>query len=197
MEAVNRADQDGRVAHTVTLDRDTLNDAHLDILGALRAREIRLPGTLPPPAAGGPDPKALLRLAERTGARFTRTGPDPWLDPRRLAAMLRPWKVGMTLEGWTLEAVTADEGPPQRARLSFRRQEGGAVDLLLARPDREAASRGAPKRYDTAFERPREGDAAPEEALPPLLRLVTGALERGKRVLRARGAPRRGGRSTG
>ncbi len=129
------------------------------------------------------DPERLKAAEAIVLMEGARDGLDPWLAPARVARLLRPWSIGLTIEGWTLEKIglMRDKGQGVIARFSHR--DGGEARVTLTR--REARSRlhaRVTERYELT------GQALPGIEVPPadlgrLLALVQAALRRGERLV--------------
>ena len=172
VEAIRRADPEGRVRHSYRLGPEATSGAHLSLLGALPAADVRV--------AASAEPGALAELARQSGGRVTRV--EPWLQARTLRALLDDWLGGV--EGWTLEEIVPGAAPNGVARLRFAWRQGGNAWLLLGRRrDRERGYR-AGLRLEPRGRRP------PTPALKRLVRLVQSSLEQGEARIRrsARGA---------
>jgi radical SAM superfamily enzyme YgiQ (UPF0313 family) len=132
-----------------------------------------------------------LKAAEAVVLMRSEGGLDPWLAPDRVERLVRPWSVGSTHDGWTLEKVGVLRDTGGAASVRFRWQAGGGARVLLRRAEPGARDKVATEHYGLSVVP--VGAPPPAGARRRLLRLVHAAVSRNERLVaaaRARGRAR-------
>jgi radical SAM superfamily enzyme YgiQ (UPF0313 family) len=128
-----------------------------------------------------------LKAAEAIVLMEAEGGIDPWLRRRRVEALLAPWRLGGTLEGWTLERIGVIRDTGEGVLLRFRWKDGDTARIRVVR--RNGVACQGTRHYAVEL-RPPGADALARER-ERLERMVILALDRGERRLEQRLAERR------
>jgi hypothetical protein len=128
-----------------------------------------------------------LKAAEAIVLMEAEGGIDPWLRRRRVEALLAPWRLGGTLEGWTLERIGVIRDTGEGVLLRFRWKDGDTARIRVVR--RNGVACQGTRHYAVEL-RPPGADALARER-ERLERMVILALDRGERRLEQRLADRR------
>jgi radical SAM superfamily enzyme YgiQ (UPF0313 family) len=125
-----------------------------------------------------------LKAAEAIALMPARGGLDPRVAPALIDALILPWKVGMTHEGWTLGKTGVMRDTGQGALLRFDWHQGGGIRIRLTPIARGQAGRIRTRYYDlTPVALP--GTPPPTEAASRLMKLVYVAIAHNEPALLA------------
>jgi hypothetical protein len=113
----------------------------------------------------------LLKAAEAIVCRGTEGESGAWLETSRIDKLILPWRVGMTLEGWTLakRGTVRDTGNAVSLRFAWQQGGGVRVRLMPRRPERQA--RFSTRLFDLAPTK-LPGPTPPRQAASRLLKLL-------------------------
>jgi radical SAM superfamily enzyme YgiQ (UPF0313 family) len=163
--AIRKADPEAKIAHTYTLSPASLTPAAVDRLAQVRTREIRIAQNEPVPGTA----QLFDELRRRTGA--IQTPPPSTPSATRLHTILHPWRVGATIEGWTLEAVAPAEQGAIEIRFGWKGQ--GSARVTLTRSGGAAA-----RTWHASIE---STDSTPPHARQRLMEMISKLLTRSRR----------------
>ena len=175
VEALRRADPERRVMHSYTVSPSSLTDEIVDVLTGITTRELRVQRAPDSTLAR----ERLVRLRERTGARLAELYAPTPQPSRSLETLLLPWRVGVVLERWRLDAIEALPETAGGARLLFTWCDGAHATVTLE-PDSHDQP-GPARAWRASVSLPIGNRRPPDTAIHRLTKMITTILENARR----------------